>query len=83
MRELPGCEREFIRGFIPVNNFSISDLFDLRESGRLWVCNVKYASKAGVWNFSLMRRPNKSGEGAVGMYLLQCKGKLFMRVRQN
>lgn len=81
MRELPSCEREFISGFIPVNNFSISDLFDLRESGRLWVCNAKDASKARVWNFSLMRRPNKSGEGAVGMDLLQRKGKLFMRVR--
>jgi hypothetical protein len=81
MQELPSCEREFISGFIPVNNFSISDLFDLRESGRLWVCNAKDASKARVWNFSLMRRPNKSGEGAVGMDLLQRKGKLFMRVR--
>lgn len=80
MQELPSCEREFISGFIPVNNFSISDLFDLRESGRLWVCNAKDASKARVWNFSLMRRPNKSGEGAVGMDLLQRKGKLFMRV---
>lgn len=81
MQELPSCEREFISGFIPVNNFSISDLFDLRESGRLWVCNAKDASKARVWNYSLMRRPNKSGEGAVGMDLLQRKGKLFMRVR--
>lgn len=81
MQELPSCEREFISGFIPVNNFSISDLFDLRENGRLWVCNAKDASKARVWNFSLMRRPNKSGEGAVGMDLLQRKGKLFMRVR--
>ena len=81
MQELPSCEREFISGFIPVNNFSISDLFDLRESGRLWVCNAKDASKARVWNFSLIRRPNKSGEGAVGMDLLQRKGKLFMRVR--
>lgn len=81
MQELPSCEREFISGFIPVNNFSISGLFDLRESGRLWVCNAKDASKARVWNFSLMRRPNKSGEGAVGMDLLQRKGKLFMRVR--
>lgn len=81
MQELPSCESEFIGGFIPVNNFSISDLFDLRESGRLWVCNAKDVSKARVWNFSLMRRPNKSGEGAVGMDLLQRKGKLFMRVR--
>ena len=81
MQELPSCEREFISGFIPVNSFSISDLFDLRESGRLWVCNAKYVSKARVWNFSLMRRPNKSGEGAVGMDLLQRKGKLFMRVQ--
>lgn len=81
MQELPSCEREFISGFIPVTNFSIQDLFDLRENGRLWVCNVKDISKARVWNFSLMRRPNKSGEGAVGMDLLQRKGKLFMRVR--
>lgn len=81
MQELPSREREFIGGFIPVTNFSISDLFDLRENGRLWVCNAKDASKARVWNFSLMRRPNKSGEGAVGMDLLQRKGKLFMRVR--
>lgn len=81
MQELPSCEREFISGFIQVNSFNISDLFDLRESGRLWVCNAKDVSKARVWNFSLMRRPNKSGEGAVGMDLLQRKGKLFMRVR--
>lgn len=83
MEELPQCERQFISGFIPVNNLNISDLLDLRENGALWVCNAKDVTKARVWNFSLMRRPNKSGAGAVTMDLLQRKGKLFMRTASN
>ena len=79
MEELPQCERQFIGGFIPVTNFNISDLLELRENGALWVCNARDVTKARVWNFSKMRRPNKSGDGAVTMDLLQRKGKLFMR----
>lgn len=79
MKELLQCERQFIGGFILVNNLNISDLLDLRENGALWVCNARDVTKARAWNFSLMRRPNKSGAGAVTMDLLQRKGKLFMR----
>lgn len=79
MEELPQCERQFIGGFIPVTNMNISDLLELRENGVLWVCNARDVTKARVWNFSKMRRPNKSGDGAVTMDLLQSKGKLFMR----
>lgn len=83
MEELPQCEHQFISGFIPVNNFNISDLLELRENNVLWVCNARDVTKARVWNFSKMRRPNKSGDGAVTMDLLQRKGKLFMRAASN
>lgn len=48
MEELPQCERQFISGFIPVNNFNIYYLLELRENGALWVCNARDVTKAGV-----------------------------------